>query len=54
LSYNKDKNVDSIKIKEKKTKRKKIREEENDLMWDILFQGVIERREIKEMDGCEK
>jgi hypothetical protein len=51
LSYNKDKNVDSIKIDEKK---KKIEEEENDLMWDILFQGGIERREIKEMDECEK
>ena len=23
-------------------------------MWDILFQGGIERREIKEMDGYEK
>jgi hypothetical protein len=38
----------------KKTKRKTIREEENDLMWDFLFQGGIESRDIKEMDGCEK
>ena len=53
LSYNKDKNVDQLKLKKKK-KRKKIREEENDLMWDILFQGGIERREIKKMGGCEK
>jgi hypothetical protein len=39
--------------KKTKRKKKKIKEEENDLMWDVLFQGGIERREIKEMDECE-